>query len=104
MSYNVARRTSELGLRLALGAERAHVMGMVFRESLVPVILGLGVGLPATIAMPRLISGMLFGVRANDPLTIAGATAVLVSAAALAGLVPAWHASRVEPMVALRHE
>jgi ABC-type antimicrobial peptide transport system permease subunit len=62
------------------------------------------VGLPAVFAASRLISGMLFGIHANDPSTIAGATAMLVAVAALAGFFPAWRASRVDPMVALRHE
>jgi predicted permease len=104
MSYNVARRTSELGLRLALGAQRARVIWMIFRESLRPVTIGLIAGLPIVFAASRLISGMLFGVAANDPYAIAEAVAVLVVASALAGFFPAWRASRVDPMVVLRHE
>jgi predicted permease len=104
MSYNVSRRTAELGVRLALGATRAGVLWIVLRESLVLVGIGLAVGIPAVFVASRLISGMLFAVPANDPATIAAATAVLATAATLAGAVPAWKASRVDPIVALRQE
>jgi predicted permease len=104
MSYNVARRTAELGVRLALGATRARVLWIVLRESLILVLVGLSVGIPAVFAATRFISGMLFGVAANDPATIVSATAVLAGAATLAGVVPALNASRVDPIVALRQE
>jgi ABC-type antimicrobial peptide transport system permease subunit len=104
MSYNIARRTSELGLRLALGAEPRTLLRMVLIESLVPVLIGLAVGVPLVFAAARLVAGMLYGVAPTDPSTIAGAISVLLAAAFVAGLVPAWRASRVDPMVALRHE
>jgi len=100
----VARRTAEIGLRLALGAQRARVLSMILRESLLPVAIGVVVGLPMVLAVSRLLAGMLFGLTPNDPLTIAGATTTLVTVSTLAGFFPAWQASRVDPMVALRHE
>jgi predicted permease len=104
MSYNVGRRTSELGLRLALGARPGRLLWSVMRESLVLVLLGLAAGIPAVFALSRLISGLLVGISAQDPATIAGACAVLITVACAAGFLPAWRASRVDPMVALRHE
>jgi hypothetical protein len=104
MSYTVARRTPELGVRLALGARPVHVLWMVFRESLLLVLVGLGAGLPLVFAASRAIAGMLAGPGGADPTTIAGATAVLLVVACTAGFFPAWRASRVDPMVALRHE
>jgi ABC-type antimicrobial peptide transport system permease subunit len=104
MSYAVARRTSELGIRIALGAPRSHVLWMVFRESLGLVLAGLALGLPLVLAVSRLISGMLFGISANDPATLAVAAIVLTVVAAVSGYVPAWRASHVDPLVALRYE
>jgi predicted permease len=104
MSFTVARRTAEIGLRLALGAQRARVLSMILRESLLPVAIGVVVGLSMVVAMSRLLAGMLFGLTPNDPLTIAGATTTLITVATLAGFLRAWQASRVDPMVALRHE
>jgi predicted permease len=104
MSFTVARRTAEIGLRLALGAQRARVLSMILRESLLPVAIGVVVGLSVVLAVSRLLAGMLFGLTPNDPLTIAGATTTLVTVSTLAGFFPAWQASRVDPMVALRHE
>jgi predicted permease len=104
MSFTVARRTAEIGLRLALGAQRARVLSMILRESLLPVAIGVVVGLSMVLAVSRLLAGMLFGLTPNDPLTIAGATTTLATVATLAGFFPAWQASRVDPMVALRHE
>jgi ABC-type antimicrobial peptide transport system permease subunit len=104
MSYNVGQRTSELGLRLALGARPARVLWSVLRESLMLVLLGLAAGIPAVFVLSRLISGMLVGISAQDPATIAGASAVLITVSCAAGSLPAWRASRVDPMVASRHE
>ena len=104
MSYNVARRTGELGVRFAIGATRVQVLWMVLRESIVLALTGLAIGIPAVLVASRLVSGLLFGVAPNDPATIAAAVAVLIGVATLAGLVPAWKASRVDPIVALRQE
>lgn len=104
MAYNTARRTNEIGIRMALGATRAEVLGMVLKESLLLVSAGIAIGVPLAVAGGRLVSSMLFGVRAGDPLTIAGATCLMLAVATVAGLLPAHRASKVDPMVALRYE
>ena len=108
MSYNVTRRTSEIGLRIALGARRADVTWMVLRETLLLVALGVAIGIPAALTAARLaasqISGLLFGLSATDARTIALAALVLAGVAMLAGYLPARRASKVDPMEALRHE
>jgi ABC-type antimicrobial peptide transport system permease subunit len=104
MAYTVVRRTNEIGIRLALGATRADVLGMILHESLVLVAIGIAIGLPATNVATRLISARLFGVTPTDPLTIAAAAALMLAVAAVAGFLPARRASRVDPMRALRNE
>jgi predicted permease len=104
MSYNVSRRTSEIGIRMALGAQRGDVLGMVLRESMLLVGIGVAAGLAAAIAAGRFVAAFLFGLEPRDPATIAVATAVMIAVAALAGYLPARRASRVDPMVALRYE
>ena len=104
LSYNVARRTSEIGIRVALGAQRARVVWMVLREVLILSAVGLAIGLPATYAASTVVETFLFGMKPNDPLALAGSVATMVSAAILAGYLPARNASRIDPMVALRQE
>jgi predicted permease len=104
MAYTAARRTNEIGIRMALGATRGEVLAMVLRESLLLVVAGIVIGVPATLAATRLISSMLFGINAADPVTIAGGAALMVAVAALAGFLPARRAARVDPMIALRYE
>ncbi|HXJ94334.1 MAG TPA: ABC transporter permease [Terriglobia bacterium] len=104
MSYAVARRTNEIGIRMALGAEQAKILGMVLREAMTLAGLGIAIGVPAALAVSRLIAAMLYGLKPTDPLTIALATTVLAAVAFLAGFLPAQRASRVDPMVALRYE
>lgn len=104
MSYNVARRTHELGVRVALGARSQDVVWLVMKETLLVIAPGAAIGLAAALATTRLISSLLFGLAANDPATIAAATALMIGVAALAGYLPARKASRVAPMEALRHE
>jgi predicted permease len=104
MSYAVARRTNEIGIRMALGAERVKILGMVLRESMTLAGIGLVIGVPAALAASRLIASMLYGLKPTDPLTIAAAAVVLAAVALLAGYLPARRASRVDPMVALRYE
>ena len=104
MAYGVARRTNEIGLRMALGAERERVLWMVLGETWWLMAAGVGIGLPLALAACRLVSSLLFGLKPADPLTIGTATSILVAVAALAGYLPARRASRVDPMVALRYE
>jgi len=104
MSYAVNRRTNEIGIRMALGAERSSVLWMVMRASLVMVALGFAVGLPLALASGRLISSMLFGLQPSDTVAMAGATTVLLASSALASYLPARRATKVDPMVALRYE
>ncbi len=104
MAHAVVRRTNEIGIRLALGADRGQITWMVLRESLVLVAIGLAVGIPAALAAASLISSQLFGVNPSDPVSIAIAAIALTAVAALAGYLPARKASRVNPLVALRYE
>ena len=108
MAYAVARRTREIGIRMALGAEKGRVLWMVMREVSFLVAIGLATGIPAAVALARVgghwISGMLFGVPATDPVNLALAALLMAGVALLAGFLPARRASRVDPMVALRYE
>jgi predicted permease len=104
ISFTVARRTSEIGIRLALGATRAQVIWAVLQESLVLVAAGIVIGVPAALALTRLVASRLFGVGPSDVVTIAGSIGVIVVLAAVAGLLPARRAARVDPMLALRAE
>ena len=104
LAYSVARRTREIGLRMALGAGRREVVSMVIRESLLPVAVGLVIGLGAVAATTRFVESMLFGVTAHDGPTFALATLGLTAGAALAAWLPSRRASGVDPMAALRSE
>jgi len=104
MSYSVVRRTNEIGIRVALGAARRDVLWMVLRESMLPVITGIAIGLPAAMASARLVRDQLFGLEPADPLTLCAAMLAIIGVAALAGYLPARRAARVDPMVALRYE
>jgi putative ABC transport system permease protein len=104
MSYNVARRTSEIGVRMALGAQRQTVVGMVMRESMILVAIGglVGLGLAAALSTTESIRTTVYGVSTRDPLTIGIAVSVITTVSALACSLPARRASKVDPMVALR--
>ncbi len=104
MSLAVSRRTREIGIRMAIGAQRGDVGRLIIRRALVPVVLGLSVGLAASFAATGLVRGLLYGVEPNDPLTLAAGTAVLVVAALTAAYLPARRAATVDPMTALRSE
>src|SRR5437016_3261899 len=104
MSYTVSRRTRDIGIRLALGAEQANVLWQVLRETLVLVLMGIIIGVPFALGGTHLVRSMLFGLGFADPVAILFAGTLLTIVAAFAGFLPAWRASRVDPMVALRYE
>jgi putative ABC transport system permease protein len=104
ISYSVARRTRELGIRIALGAQRRDVLRMILQQSLAIVALGLGVGLISALGATRLMRTLFYGVSANDLSTYALALFVLSAAALAATYLPARRAMNVDPMVALRYE
>jgi len=108
MSYAVVRQTQEIGIRMALGAQYGDVVWMVLRETLMLVLAGVIIGVPlafsASHAAESLMAPLLFGVKGNDPATMALAVLVLGGVALLAGVIPAWRAARTDPMIALRAE
>jgi putative ABC transport system permease protein len=104
MSYSVAQRTHEIGIRMALGARRPDVVTLVVKQGMALALMGIAAGTVLSLAMTRLISGMLFGISATDPLTFVAVGAILGTVAFLANYLPARRASKVDPMVALRYE
>jgi predicted permease len=104
MSYTIAGRTRELGVRIALGAQRADVLKMVMREAMLLVLIGIVIGIPAAMASSRVIASMLHGLKSYDPMAMAVVILLLSVVAAIAGLIPARRATKVDPMVALRYE
>jgi ABC-type antimicrobial peptide transport system permease subunit len=104
VAYDVARRTNEIGVRMALGAQRRHVVWMALREVLALSIAGIAIGLPAAFGVSHLVQSLLFAVKPNDPAALTLAAAILFTSAAMAAFAPARRASRIDPMAALRHE
>jgi predicted permease len=104
MSYTVNRRTREIGVRMALGARRAQVLQLVLREAMKLVLIGILIGIPAALLLTRVFSSMLFGLSSTDPVSMLIVVAVLGGVAAIAGLIPARRATKVDPLVALRYE
>jgi putative ABC transport system permease protein len=104
VAHGVTERTHEIGVRIALGAERRHVLGLVVRQGLSMAVLGTAIGVAGAIALSRWIEGLLFGVTATDPATIVAVVAMLLTVALVACYVPAWRATRVNPTQALRAE
>ena len=104
MAYAVARRTNEIGIRMALGAQPSAVLGMVLRESVLVVGVGLVAGIPAVLACGRLVKSQLYGLAPDDPITIAGAAALLLAVALVASFLPARRAAMLDPLAALREE
>jgi predicted permease len=104
ISYSVSCRTNEIGIRVALGASRATILRMILRETLLLTFAGLLIGIPCALIASHLIGHMLFGISADDPVTLAAVAFTLTAVATLAGFIPARRAMQVDPMVALRHE
>ena len=104
LAYSVAQRTKEIGIRMALGAQGARVVALVLKSGVRLVLIGIALGLPAASAASRWVESMLFGLTPNDPAAIGGAIVLLTTAAQLAAYLPARRASRLDPLIALRHE
>jgi len=104
VSRVVAQRTHEVGVRLALGATRRDVLQLIIRQSLKPTLMGVAIGIVGAFVLTRFLSRLLFGVKPTDPATFAAAAAILTCAGLLASYFPARRATKVDPMVALRHE
>jgi predicted lysophospholipase L1 biosynthesis ABC-type transport system permease subunit len=104
MAYTVARRRGEIGIRMALGAQRGAVVWMVLRQSLALAIAGAAIGAPAALGASQFVESFLFDVQPNSPASVTGAVVVLLSAVMLAGYVPARRASRIDPITAVRYE
>ena len=104
MAYTVTRRTKEIGIRIALGAERHNVLSLVLKEVTILTAVGIGLGVPAALGLSRVVRNQLFGLDSNDPLALILATATLAAVAPLAGYRPARRATRIDPLRALRYE
>src|SRR5262249_50287691 len=104
ISYSVARRTGEIGIRIALGADRARLLSMIVREGLRPVLVGLAVGIAAGLAVSRLFASQLYGIAPDDPATFGAVAGLLVLVALAACWMPARRAMRTDPIAALRFE
>jgi putative ABC transport system permease protein len=104
MAYAISQRTGEIGLRMALGARRGDILRIVLNEAALIVIAGVGAGLLGSLLLTRFLQTLLFNVKPTDPLTFGTLTMLLASVALLASFIPARKASRIDPLVALRHE
>jgi putative ABC transport system permease protein len=104
IAYSVGQRTREIGIRLAVGAQRGHVVNMIVGEGLKMAVAGVALGLMASLLLTRLLSSLLFGISATDPWVFAANAAVLITVALLACAIPARRAAKLDPMTALRNE
>ena len=103
-AYSVTQRRNEIGIRMALGARREGILSLVLRQGLMLALTGIGLGLIASLLMTRVLSGVLFAVGPTDPQTLLAVVLLLVGVALAACYIPAWRATRVDPVVALRYE
>jgi putative ABC transport system permease protein len=104
LSYSVQQRSQEIGIRMALGANRSDVLGMVVKQGMTLAGLGIAIGVAGALALSRLLTALLFGVKPYDPLTFVAVALVLAATSMVACWIPAWRATRVDPMLALRYE
>ena len=104
MHYSVSQRTHEIGVRMALGAQASNLLGMVIGRAILLAVVGLGLGLSGAWWLTRMISSLLYGVRPSDPLTLGAVSVLIIAVAALASLIPAWRATKMDPLSALRVE
>ena len=104
ISYLVAMRHNEIGIRMALGASRRNIVALILRQTIVMLALGVFVGVLLSLAAARSVASLIFGLAPTDPLTIFAAAAFLITVALLASYIPARRASRIDPMIALRHD
>jgi putative ABC transport system permease protein len=104
MAYSVAQRAQEIGIKMALGAQRRDILRLIMSDSIRLALTGVAVGLVGALALTKLLSSFLYDTSSEDPATFAGMAFLLISVALVASFVPAWCATRVDLMVALRHE
>lgn len=104
LAYSLARRTNELGIRMALGAQQSHILWLVLRETSQVLVVGSAIGVAGALASTRFVSTLLYGVNATDRVVFVGATLLLIGVAMVAAVVPARRASRIDPMISLRYE
>lgn len=104
LAYSVRRRVREIGIRMALGATPSDVLQMVVADGMKPILLGVALGLATAFALSRVVTSLIYGVRATDPLTFAGVALLLVAVGLLATILPAYRSTRVEPVKTLREE
>jgi putative ABC transport system permease protein len=104
ISYSAKQRTSEIGVRMALGAQSGHVIRLIVGQGLTLALIGVTSGLVVSLVLTRVIKGLLFGVSATDPVTLLGVSVLLTLTAVVASWIPAWRATKIDPLVALRDE
>jgi ABC-type antimicrobial peptide transport system permease subunit len=104
MSYSVVQRTSEIGIRMALGADRANIIGLLLKQAMTPVVVGLAIGLLGAWSLKRVLSGLLYGVSSTDLVTYAIVIILIISTAVIATLLPSRRATEIDPLTALRQE